>query len=361
MRKTLLLMSISLCLHAKENVYFFINYMGIFDPTRIDEYRETLFSYANHPSEIVSFNKQEKLFNYFGFKEAFLKEVFGEFNVILTNTFADLKNVKYVITQEIPRKEDELKRMLELPEKKRILFTIETQISNPKSHMQEYLDLYHKVFTWNKDIIDKKKFFWLPAWILWTDVIPMISDIPKFEDKKLCCVVSNNNNFIHPLANHQERLNFITLCETEALGQFDIYGMRWPEEFKNYKGKISFNGDRRKNKIDTIKKYKFYLCYENTKNINGYVTEKIFECFAAGCVPIYSGALDIADFIPSNCFIDRSDFNSDKELLNFIKKMNKTTYLKYLSNIKEFLASTQVKKLTRAYHAKKIRKALKLD
>lgn len=118
MRKTLLLMTISLCLQAKENVYFFINYMGNFDPARIDEYRETLFSYANHPSEILSFNKQEKLFNYFGFKEAFLKEVFAEFNVILTNTFANLKNVKYIITQEIPRKEDELKRMLEYPEKK---------------------------------------------------------------------------------------------------------------------------------------------------------------------------------------------------------------------------------------------------
>jgi hypothetical protein len=361
MQRIILLIFFFVTIQAKDNVYFFINYMGIIDPTKIDEYRETLFSYANHPTEIVTFNKQEKLFNYFGFKEAFLKEIFPEFNVIVTNTFANLKNVKYIITQEIPRKEDELTLMLEYSKKKLLLFTIETQISNPKSHDLDYLDLYHKVFTWNQDYVNNKKFFWLPAWILWTDVIPMIKDITPFEKKKLCCVVSNNNHFSHPLANHKERLSFITLCEKEALGEFAIYGMKWPDEFKNYQGKISFNGDRRHNKIQTIKNYKFYLCYENTKNINGYVTEKIFECFAAGCVPIYSGAMDISDYIPSNCFIAREAFKSDKELLNYIKTMDKTTYARYLENIKEFLAGSQSAKLSRRYHAKKIRKALHLD
>lgn len=362
MRKIFLFLmtNIFLVTNAQENVYFFINYPGPFDPTKLDEYRETLFSYANHPNQITEFNHQEKLFNYFGFKEAFLKEIFKEYKVILTNTFENLQNVKYIVTQEVPRDDKQLKLFQQYPKEKRILFTIETQISNPRSHEKEYYEYYDKVFTWNQEYVDNKKIFWLPAWILWTDVIPMISAIIPFEQKKLCCVVSGFHNFDHPLANHSKRIKFIDLCEKKAQGQFDIYGKGW-KNYKNWKGLVSFNGDRRMNKINTIKNYKFYLCYENTKDIYGYITEKIFECLAAGCVPIYSGARDIAQYVPKNCFIARSDFKKDKDLLQFIQNMDKNTYDIYLKNIKTFLESPQVVYLSRSYHAAQIRKALGLQ
>ena len=32
----------------------------------------------------------------------------------------------------------------------------------------------------------------------------------------------------------------------------------------------------------------FNICPENT-NVDGYVTEKLFQAFAAGCIPIYNG------------------------------------------------------------------------
>ena len=51
-------------------------------------------------------------------------------------------------------------------------------------------------------------------------------------------------------------------------------------------------------KLDILKKYHFCLAIENTIQPR-YVTEKWFHCFAAGCVPVYFGAPDIADFAPS--------------------------------------------------------------
>jgi hypothetical protein len=39
-------------------------------------------------------------------------------------------------------------------------------------------------------------------------------------------------------------------------------------------------------KKNTLEKYKFSICYENARDIPGYITEKIFDCFFAGCVPI---------------------------------------------------------------------------
>ena len=78
-----------------------------------------------------------------------------------------------------------------------------------------------------------------------------------------------------------------------------------------YKGKAQ-------NKIETIKHYKFCICYENTQNIKGYITEKIFDCFAAGVVPIYWGASNIEAYIPKTCFIDQREFQEFEEVYQFI-------------------------------------------
>ena len=40
------------------------------------------------------------------------------------------------------------------------------------------------------------------------------------------------------------------------------------------------------------------------RNVNGYVTEKIFDAFKAGCVPVYWGAENITKYVPAECFID---------------------------------------------------------
>ena len=58
-------------------------------------------------------------------------------------------------------------------------------------------------------------------------------------------------------------------------------------------GKIYHNDDTlfskfNDNKLDYIHTFMFNICPENT-NVDGYVTEKLFQAFAAGCIPIYNG------------------------------------------------------------------------
>jgi hypothetical protein len=55
--------------------------------------------------------------------------------------------------------------------------------------------------------------------------------------------------------------------------------------------------------IDVLSKYKFVVCFENSYSA-GYLTEKIFNCFFAGTLPIYKGCPDIANYIQPSCFID---------------------------------------------------------
>lgn len=47
------------------------------------------------------------------------------------------------------------------------------------------------------------------------------------------------------------------------------------------------------------------------------------------------------DYVPKECFIDFRDFNNYVELYKFIKNMSDIEYLKYLTNIEQYLKSEQ--------------------
>lgn len=53
-----------------------------------------------------------------------------------------------------------------------------------------------------------------------------------------------------------------------------------------------FGNSLRKSKFEVLPQYKFCLCPENSI-YDGYVTEKLIDAYAGGCVPIYSGDLSV--------------------------------------------------------------------
>ena len=59
--------------------------------------------------------------------------------------------------------------------------------------------------------------------------------------------------------------------------------------YKNvdFRGKWKNNiGTSVNDKIEWLKSYKFNICFENS-SYPGYLTEKLFDAFMGGCVPIY--------------------------------------------------------------------------
>jgi len=70
----------------------------------------------------------------------------------------------------------------------------------------------------------------------------------------------------------------------------------------------------RQNKIKLIGEYKFVLTFENA-NVTDFVTEKIFEAFVAGTVPVFMGAPNVGDWAPrADAVIKTSDFKRPQDL-----------------------------------------------
>ncbi|CAH8222893.1 glycosyltransferase family 10 domain-containing protein [Vibrio aestuarianus] len=213
---------------------------------------------------------------------------------------------------------------------------------------------FSKVFTWNKDLVDNEKYFHLPL----PQRIKNAECLQLPLKKKLCTLIAGNKSSRHPLELYSKRIEAIRYFENNHPNNFDLYGVGWNQinisnkylklilnkfswlnllspTYKSYVGKVE-------SKNKTLANYKFSICYENARDIPGYITEKIFDCFFAGCIPIYWGANDIAEYVPENCFIDKRNFDTYDSLYEFIESMSDKQYQEYLNNIIKFLNSDKI-------------------
>lgn len=252
------------------------------------------------------------------------------FEVRQTYSFDGLTDFDYFIVFEVPH--DSLHLLKQYPKEKLILFLWEPPSVAPANYNPEFHEYFSKVYTWHDELVDNKKYFKL----YYPNFHKMIPDPVAFDSKKLCTLIACNKGSSHPNELYSERLKVISFYEGLQSSDFDLYGRNWPTALKTYKGQIA-------KKVDILKQYKFCYAYENIKGIPGYVTEKIFDCFQAGCVPIYWGASNITDYVPKNCFIHREDFANDTALYAFIRAMDKETYEQYIINIRSFLESPTAK------------------
>jgi hypothetical protein len=77
-----------------------------------------------------------------------------------------------------------------------------------------------------------------------------------------------------------------------------------------------------------------------------YLSEKLFDCFFAGCVPIYLGAPNVLETVPAAAFIDRRKFSSNEELHRYISTMSEDGYNRHLDAAREFLRSPAMRPYT---------------
>ena len=79
-----------------------------------------------------------------------------------------------------------------------------------------------------------------------------------------------------------------------------------------------FNRPLVQSKFEIMPYYKFALCPENSI-YEGYVTEKLIDAYAGGCIPLYSGTISVSEEFNSGAFINYRTFNSMAEFIGQVK------------------------------------------
>jgi len=251
-----------------------------------------------------------------------------------------------------------------IPKGKMNLIIVESPIIKPYNWLKDNHGYFSKIYTWNDSLIDNKKYFHY--------LLPINNDgfdtkeIP-FSKKKFLIMINANkvNYFKNEL--YSLRRKAIRYFEKRLINDFDLYGFGWDKPlqlkllysifkgnyikifryvfdyFSSFKTFPSYKGTVI-DKYPTLSQYKYCLCFENMGEIEGNITEKIFDCLKAKCVPIYYGGKNISNYIPKDIFIDFEDFEDFNELTTYLYNINETAYQKYIHNINRFIKSNTIKK-----------------
>lgn len=199
-------------------------------------------------------------------------------------------------------------------------------------HEKRFLNdpMYDVVLTWRSDFIDNKNFMrcFYPSPIKVLDKIDFVIENKKRRLNIINSFKKSRSKKKLDLYNYRIEVAQ-SLAEKDAC---DIYGAGWPSTTTNYMGRIE-------SKKNIQSKYLFTLCIENTLGEPGAITEKIFDAFEAGSIPLYLGASDIADYVPENSFISLNERRSADEIISIIDECSNETASDYLESIWDFIGS----------------------
>jgi len=214
---------------------------------------------------------------------------------------------------------------------KKILVIWEPPTVMPHQYNPLFLALFDRVITWDDRLAQKN------GYIKFNYPVNrgVLLDIPGFHGRKLVCTIIGNKTSSHPDELYSARREIVSFYEKNLQLPFDLYGVGWEKSgLKRYCGSPP-------DKIAVLKEYRFAFSYENYRNDRGYITEKIFDCFYAGTVPIYLGASNITNYIPEGCFIDARKFSSHQELHRYLETMDEKTWLTFRKCAEEFCRSSK--------------------
>lgn len=225
-------------------------------------------------------------------------------------------------------------KMLGQKKVKKILMAWEPPAVDPKNYDPAIWRQFDQVMTFHDDVLARYRFK------RFNYCFPLtLTKKGTLEDKKkLCTLIASNKKAVGGTSLYALRNEIIQYFSHNAPQDFDVWGHGWPESCPVYRGIVD-------DKLNCMSGYKFAFCFENSR-VPGYITEKIFDAFAAGCVPIYCGAPNIGTYIPRTCFIDFNLFKSIKELHNYLATMSDDEYQGFVNEGRAFLMSPSAQRFS---------------
>ena len=168
-------------------------------------------------------------------------------------------------------------------------------------------------------------------------------------DRRGIIIVNSNKRAVLAARElYTERLR--ALKHFAANGGIDLWGRLWENglgemeaEFgdavrQTWRGPVD-------DKHEAMSRYRFAICYENMI-LDGWITEKLFDCLYAGVVPIYLGAPDIGEAVDPNCYIDARRFADYHEMQRHLDAISDAEYEQMRVAGRDYLASAQFRQFS---------------
>jgi len=142
--------------------------------------------------------------------------------------------------------------------------------------------------------------------------------------RSVCCVLERRDG------QHTYEIDGVRLQQLDGMREkyvrdlpIDLYGMGWQQADLGPDARVvrtNHKGSDVEHAVDVYQRYSFAVVIENCDAAN-YVSEKIFDCFSAGCIPIYYGNNSVRVDIPDDIYIDLRRFASSTELHDFLQSL----------------------------------------
>ena len=291
-----------------------------------------------------------------------IKKLFREKGISLsTDDLIPVEKADFVIYNDMPKVLPEYNA---IPKSYLLLF--ENELIQPENYNVKKHFYFNKIFTWDNRLDNPEKYIE----VRYPQYLPKVkAEALQPTNKKLCTLIASNKSSHDPRELYSERRRAIRWFENNHPDDFDLYGIGWTQRtfirpfgrlnkfsfmrrmwyrpYSSYRGPIE-------SKYDILAKYKFAICYENSRAFPGYITEKIFDCFFSLCIPIYLGAPNINDYIPEELYIDKNAFPTYTLLYEFISTMTSSEYKTIIERIYNFTASQNILLFSAERFAEKI-------
>ncbi|MCE5324004.1 glycosyltransferase family 10 [bacterium] len=251
-----------------------------------------------------------------------------------------------------------------------VLLLFEPEAVRPDQYDPHIWQHFGKVITWRDDLVDNIRFFKLR----WPQGQSLRDNSPNYDDRKLATMINANKFSYIESEGYSYRRKAIK--SFDACSEFDLYGVGWNNpalQARNATAAFvrsvrrseysvpnrimrktackyardvvsswlpfrSFAGSPT-DKHETLARYKFCLCYENQLNRPGYITEKIFDCFFCGTVPIYLGATNIDEYIPRSSYVQMSEMPDFPALLECMRSIGPRQFRSIQEAGRQFITS----------------------
>ncbi len=171
-------------------------------------------------------------------------------------------------------------------------------------------------------------------------------------NRKKRVVVINGSHNPHSRSRELYSTRIEAMVELAKQEVVDLYGQGWNRwwsrealwlpYWRNRSTLMSIYKGACASKFEVLQGYEFCLCFENMA-MNGYITEKIFDCLYAGTIPLYLGAPDISRYIPSTVYVDCSKFTSWSAMWEEVSAMSDSQIQAMREAGRSYLASEEAK------------------